>query len=68
MNSLVATSRNFQKAARILGLDAKLEKSLLIPFREIKVQILMGSLFFFLGVIKERFLFLFLDFFCVKKF
>lgn len=38
MNSLVATSRNFRKAARILGLDAKLEQSLLIPFREIKVE------------------------------
>ncbi|XP_020574085.1 glutamate dehydrogenase 2 [Phalaenopsis equestris] len=38
MNSLVATSRNFRQAARILGLDAKLEKSLLIPFREIKVE------------------------------
>ncbi|KAI0500700.1 hypothetical protein KFK09_018916 [Dendrobium nobile] len=38
MNSLVATSRNFRQAARLLGLDAKLEKSLLIPFREIKVE------------------------------
>ncbi|KAK1303447.1 Glutamate dehydrogenase 2 [Acorus calamus] len=38
MNSLVATSRNFQRAARLLGLDSKLEKSLLIPFREIKVE------------------------------
>ncbi|MQL87382.1 hypothetical protein Taro_019906 [Colocasia esculenta] len=38
MNSLVATSRNFRNAARLLGLDAKVEKSLLIPFREIKVE------------------------------
>ncbi|RRT42194.1 hypothetical protein BHE74_00022045 [Ensete ventricosum] len=37
MNALAATSRNFRQAARILGLDSKLEKSLLIPFREIKV-------------------------------
>lgn len=37
MNALAATSRNFKNAARILGLDAKIEKSLLIPFREIKV-------------------------------
>ncbi|KAK6155961.1 hypothetical protein DH2020_010209 [Rehmannia glutinosa] len=36
MNALAATNRNFRQAARILGLDAKLEKSLLIPFREIK--------------------------------
>ncbi|KAJ8465363.1 hypothetical protein OPV22_027915 [Ensete ventricosum] len=38
MNALAATSRNFRQAARILGLDSKLEKSLLIPFREIKVE------------------------------
>ncbi|KAF3774646.1 Glutamate dehydrogenase [Nymphaea thermarum] len=38
MNSLVATTRNFRQAARLLGLDAKLERSLLIPFREIKVE------------------------------
>ncbi|KAK6135561.1 hypothetical protein DH2020_030669 [Rehmannia glutinosa] len=38
MNALAATNRNFRQAARILGLDAKLEKSLLIPFREIKVE------------------------------
>lgn len=37
MNALVATNRNFKLAARLLGLDSKLEKSLLIPFREIKV-------------------------------
>lgn len=37
MNALAATNRNFRHAARILGLDSKLEKSLLIPFREIKV-------------------------------
>ncbi|XP_078163274.1 glutamate dehydrogenase 1, mitochondrial-like [Carex rostrata] len=38
MNALVATNRNFKRAAKILGLDSKLEKSLLIPFREIKVE------------------------------
>lgn len=38
MNALTATNRNFKLAARLLGLDAKLEKSLLIPFREIKVE------------------------------
>ncbi|XP_047943315.1 glutamate dehydrogenase A-like [Salvia hispanica] len=38
MNALAATNRNFRQAARILGLDSKLEKSLLIPFREIKVE------------------------------
>jgi len=35
MNALAATNRNFRLAARILGLDNKLEQSLLIPFREI---------------------------------
>ena len=39
MNALAATNRNFRHAARILGLDPKLEKSLLIPLREIKVTI-----------------------------
>ncbi|PRQ45934.1 putative oxidoreductase [Rosa chinensis] len=38
MNALVATNRNFKLAARLLGLDSKLEQSLLIPFREIKVE------------------------------
>lgn len=38
MNALVATNRNFKLAARLLGLDSKLERSLLIPFREIKVE------------------------------
>uniref|UniRef100_A0A6I9S9U3 glutamate dehydrogenase [NAD(P)(+)] n=2 Tax=Elaeis guineensis var. tenera TaxID=51953 RepID=A0A6I9S9U3_ELAGV len=38
MNALAATSRNFRQAAKLLGLDSKLEKSLLIPFREIKVE------------------------------
>ncbi|KAG0460620.1 hypothetical protein HPP92_020527 [Vanilla planifolia] len=53
MNALVATSRNFRQAARLLGLDAKLEKSLLIPFREIKVECTIprdnGSLASFVG-------------------
>ncbi|KAL3645149.1 hypothetical protein CASFOL_010329 [Castilleja foliolosa] len=38
MNALAATNRNFRQASRILGIDAKIEKSLLIPFREIKVE------------------------------
>uniref|UniRef100_A0A0C9S373 Glutamate dehydrogenase n=1 Tax=Wollemia nobilis TaxID=56998 RepID=A0A0C9S373_9CONI len=38
MNALAATNRNFKQAARILGLDSKLERSLLIPFREVKVE------------------------------
>ncbi|XP_031109999.1 glutamate dehydrogenase A-like [Ipomoea triloba] len=38
MNALAATNRNFRLASRILGLDSKIEKSLLIPFREIKVE------------------------------
>ncbi|KAK9045006.1 hypothetical protein V6N11_058896 [Hibiscus sabdariffa] len=38
MNALAATNRNFRLASRLLGLDSKLEKSLLIPFREIKVE------------------------------
>ena len=33
-------ARNFKQAAKLLGLDSKLEKNLLIPFREIKVMIL----------------------------
>jgi glutamate dehydrogenase (NAD(P)+) len=37
MNALAATSRNFRRASKLLGLDSKLEQSLLIPFREIKV-------------------------------
>ncbi|XXG75647.1 hypothetical protein AAC387_Pa08g0175 [Persea americana] len=53
MNSLVATSRNFRNAARLLGLDSKLEKSLLIPFREIKVECTIpkddGSLVSYVG-------------------
>lgn len=38
MNALVATNRNFKLAARLLALDSKVEKSLLIPFREIKAS------------------------------
>ncbi|KAL3534095.1 hypothetical protein ACH5RR_002556 [Cinchona calisaya] len=38
MNALAATSRNFRQASRLLGLDSKLQKCLLIPFREIKVE------------------------------
>ncbi|ESR53409.1 glutamate dehydrogenase 2 [Citrus sinensis] len=53
MNALAATNRNFRYAARILGLDSKLERSLLIPFREIKVECSIpkddGSLATFVG-------------------
>ncbi|KAH9620494.1 hypothetical protein KSS87_019060 [Heliosperma pusillum] len=38
MNALAATNRNFKLASRLLGLDSKLQTSLLIPFREIKVE------------------------------
>ncbi|KAL5147424.1 putative glutamate dehydrogenase 3 [Glycine soja] len=38
MNALAGTNRNFKLASRLLGLDSKLEKSLLIPFREIKAS------------------------------
>lgn len=41
---LAATNRNFRYAEKLLGLDSKLAKSLLIPFREIKV--LIGVFFF----------------------
>lgn len=49
MNALAATNRNFKLAARLLGLDSKLEQSLLIPFREIKV-----ALFSLSGFIKIK--------------
>lgn len=39
MNALSATTRYFKQAVKILGLDSKVERSLLIPFREIKVII-----------------------------
>ncbi|GJS64087.1 glutamate dehydrogenase 2 [Tanacetum coccineum] len=38
MNPLAATNRNFRHAARLLGLDSQLEKSLLMPHKEIKVE------------------------------
>lgn len=64
MNALAATSRNFRKAARLLGLDSKIEKSLLIPFREIKVLAFITS-FFFLFVSWESVLpFFVFCFFC----
>ncbi|GJV78954.1 glutamate dehydrogenase 1 [Tanacetum coccineum] len=53
MNALAATNRNFRLASRILRLDSKLEKSLLIPFREIKVECTIpkddGSLVSYIG-------------------
>ncbi|KAG5079351.1 hypothetical protein JHK86_003416 [Glycine max] len=48
MNALAATNRNFRLASRLLGLDSKLEKSLLIPFREIKAMLnVFEETFFF---------------------
>ncbi|KAJ7298357.1 hypothetical protein O6H91_Y002300 [Diphasiastrum complanatum] len=38
MNALEATNRYFKRAVKLLGLDSKVERSLLIPFREIKVE------------------------------
>ncbi|XP_028804316.1 glutamate dehydrogenase 2-like [Neltuma alba] len=53
LNALEATSRNFQQAARLLGIDSKLQRSLLIPFREIKVECTIpkddGSLVSYIG-------------------
>ncbi|XVF11836.1 hypothetical protein REPUB_Repub08aG0061500 [Reevesia pubescens] len=53
MNALVATNRKFKLAARLLGLDSKLETCLLILFREIKVECTIpkddGTLAFFVG-------------------
>ncbi|XP_030935875.1 glutamate dehydrogenase A [Quercus lobata] len=53
MNALAATNRNFRHASRLLGLDSKIEKSLLIPFREIKVECTIpkddGSLVSYVG-------------------
>ncbi|KAH7416369.1 hypothetical protein KP509_14G088200 [Ceratopteris richardii] len=53
MNALAATNRYFKQAVRLLGLDSKVERSLLIPFREIKVECTIprddGSLASFVG-------------------
>nr|GFB13331.1 glutamate dehydrogenase 1 [Tanacetum cinerariifolium] len=38
MNPLAATNRNFRHAARLLSLNSQLEKSLLMPHKEIKVE------------------------------
>jgi glutamate dehydrogenase (NAD(P)+) len=38
MNALEATNLYFKRAVRLLKLDSKVERSLLIPFREIKVR------------------------------
>ena len=45
MNALAGTNRNFKLASRLLGLDSKLEKSLLIPFREIKASKIASCVF-----------------------
>jgi hypothetical protein len=55
MNALAATNRNFRHAARLLGLDSKIEKSLLIPFREIKVGNLLAFSSWVLFVSRELF-------------
>eukprot|EP00249_Psilotum_nudum_P036367 c6942_g1_i1 orf=137-1036(-) len=53
MNAVEATSRYFKQAVRILGLDSRLERCLLIPFREVKVECTIpkdnGSLVSFVG-------------------
>ena len=59
MNALAATSRNFRNAARLLGLDAKIEKSLLIPFREIKVCLTLCCLILGYVCFSRNFLFIF---------
>jgi glutamate dehydrogenase (NAD(P)+) len=38
MNATEATNHNFRAAARLVGLDSRLERSLILPFREIKVE------------------------------
>ena len=58
MNALAATNRNFRHAARLLGLDSKLERSLLIPFREIKVRKKMNNYSLFSSFLHESCLFL----------
>lgn len=40
MNALEATNLYFKRAVKLLKLDPKVERSLLIPFREIKVRLL----------------------------
>nr|CAD1819762.1 unnamed protein product [Ananas comosus var. bracteatus] len=45
MNALAATSRNFKQAAKLLGLDSKLEKSLLILSERSSKRICIGKVF-----------------------
>ncbi|KAK4280037.1 hypothetical protein QN277_011715 [Acacia crassicarpa] len=53
LNALEATNRNFRRAARLLGLDSMLQTSLMIPFREVKVECTIpkddGSLVSYIG-------------------
>eukprot|EP00249_Psilotum_nudum_P006020 c19400_g1_i1 orf=253-750(+) len=53
MSALASTNRYFKQAVRILGLDSKLERCLLIPFREVKVECTIpkddGTLVSFIG-------------------
>ncbi|KAG9137229.1 hypothetical protein Leryth_023367 [Lithospermum erythrorhizon] len=53
MNALASTNRYFKLASKLLGLDSKLEMSLLMPFREIKVECTIpkddGTLASFIG-------------------
>ncbi|XP_076956733.1 glutamate dehydrogenase 2-like [Bidens hawaiensis] len=58
MNALAATNRNFRHAARLLSLDSKVETSLLIPYREVKVECTIpkddGTLTSFVGFRREN--------------
>lgn len=38
MNALEATNLYFKRAVKLLQLDSRVERSLLIPYREIKVR------------------------------
>jgi len=53
MKATEATNLNFSRAARLLGLDARIERSLQMPYREIKVECSItrddGSLASFVG-------------------
>ncbi|KAK9063291.1 hypothetical protein SSX86_017161 [Deinandra increscens subsp. villosa] len=53
MNALASTHRNFRHAARLLNLDPKIEKSLLMPYKEIKFECTIrkddGSLVSYVG-------------------
>jgi len=52
MNALEATNLYFKRAVKLLKLDPRVERSLLIPYREIKVRLTANQM---------RFAFLWLD-------